>query len=660
MASLSGISDGVFDTIHVINNNQLVEIRDLFGQVQSTVPSIPSITDVLNVAGLQTLLNLKRDESDSFSQTEINNLLAQRRLISDSYSQSQVYTKTETDNALTLRRLISDSFSQSEINNLLAQRRLISDSYSQSQVYTKTETDNALGLRRLISDSYSQSQVYTKTETDDRLALRRLISDSYSQSEVSVLLGQRRLVSDSYSKTEIDAALLLKRNTIDSYNTSQIDTALAGKRNVADSYTKTEVDNLVANAGGGSGLTAAEQTFLDNGQLNISQSSLGLDSIKFHTDGVIKGKSTTGVEENCLFPRFQNATYLRYGSLGFQMQNNSSTAALNINNDLTAHFKNHVHIDATSPELRLLGATDSDTASIKFSTPGTGQTGYKSIIKALGKTDSGKSQLAFLISNSTSNVSATDNDAVMIVDSMGVQIGNPTTLSEPGSSLDVRGGNIELSDFGSTALQHLKWSAFRSNGRHDIAKIVAQSTSTYGGNLILYYRSPNTNVATGANNIGIHISDNGNVGLGAASSSWKLAVPGSLYAVSMTAGTKPFLIKHPDPAKEGWQLKHTAIESDDGGSCLYKRQLECVQGKNEFLLPSWFSHLNEEVLVWANAFKHRGLAWGETIGNVLHVDCSKAGVYNVLIFGQRKDPAAKNHWKGAEIPPSEAVDLPST
>jgi hypothetical protein len=317
-----------------------------------------------------------------------------------------------------------------------------------------------------------------------------------------------------------------------------------------------------------------------------------------------------------------------------------------------------VHVDATSPELRMLGTTDSDTASIKFSTPGTGQTGYKSIIKCLGKTDSGKSQLAFLISNSSSNVSATDNDAVMIVDSMGVQIGNPTTLSEPGSSLDVRGGNIELSDFGNTALQHLKWSAFRSNGRHDIAKIVAQSTSTYGGNLILYYRSPNTNVATGANNIGIHISDNGNVGLGAASSSWKLAVPGSLYAVSMTAGTKPFLIKHPDPEKPDWQLKHTAIESDDGGSCLYRRQLECIQGKNEFNLPSWFSHLNEDVMVWANAFKHRGLAWGETIGNVLHVDCSKAGVYNVLIFGKRKDPAAKNNWHGAEIPPENAVELP--
>jgi hypothetical protein len=40
------------------------------------------------------------------------------------------------------------------------------------------------------------------------------------------------------------------------------------------------------------------------------------------------------------------------------------------------------------------------------------------------------------------------------------------------------------------------------------------------------------------------------------------------------------------------------------------------------------------------------------------VDSSKAGLYNVLIFGTRKDPAAKSHWKGCEIPPSEAVEIP--
>jgi hypothetical protein len=76
--------------------------------------------------------------------------------------------------------------------------------------------------------------------------------------------------------------------------------------------------------------------------------------------------------------------------------------------------------------------------------------------------------------------------------------------------------------------------------------------------------------------------------------------------------------------------------------------LECVQGKNEFPLPEWFSALNENVMVWVNPFKHRGLAWGETNENVLHVDCSKNGLYNILIMGMRRDKDAKENWAGAE------------
>jgi hypothetical protein len=601
MANLSGQTDIVADSITLVDGNQLVNIRDIFGAAQSSVPPTPAPTDVLNITGLTQLLGLKRDIATSYDQTTTDTLLDAKRDVSDSYSKQETYTTTE-------------------VGTLLAARRLISDSYSRQEVYTTTEVGILLAARRLISDSYSRSEI------DAALQLKRDTSDSYSQqetyttTEVGVLIGARRLISDSYSKTE--------------------------------------VDNLVANAGG-SGLTTAEQTWVTNGQTNLTQTATGITALNFDNFGSLKAATSTGTLQSFMRGRDNNDnTVIYYGSGGLRFENSSSEYAFSMFQDKTSVFNNHIYLNAADAELRIKGESASDACSVKFSTPSSGQSSYKSIIKAYGKNSSGKNQLAFLVSDSSSDVSANNNDATMIVDSLGVQIGNPTVGSTPGSSLDVRGGNIELSDFGSTALQHLKWSAFRTGGRHDIAKIVAQSTSTYGGNLILYYRAPNTNVATGANNIGIHISDSGNVGIGAASSSWKLAVPGSLYAVSMTAGTKPFLIKHPDPAKEGWQLKHTAIESDDQGSCLYRRQLECVQGKNQFDLPSWFSHLNEEVLVWANAFKHRGVAWGETIGNVLVVDASKAGVYNVLIFGKRKDPAAINNWKGAEIPPSEAVEIP--
>jgi hypothetical protein len=76
-------------------------------------------------------------------------------------------------------------------------------------------------------------------------------------------------------------------------------------------------------------------------------------------------------------------------------------------------------------------------------------------------------------------------------------------------------------------------------------------------------------------------------------------------------------------------------------------------------LPGWFKWLNEDAMCWCQPFKHRGQAWAECIENVLHVDCSKSGEYLILIFGTRKDPAALSHWKGAEIPPSEAAEIPN-
>ena len=93
---------------------------------------------------------------------------------------------------------------------------------------------------------------------------------------------------------------------------------------------------------------------------------------------------------------------------------------------------------------------------------------------------------------------------------------------------------------------------------------------------------------------------------------------------------------------------------------MYKRQLELVQGKNDIALPDWFDLINEEVMVWVNPFRHRGQAWGEVPGNNLHVDCSKAGVYNVLIMGDRKDHCAKECWNGVEVPPVPETEAEPT
>ena len=610
MASLTNLSSGTFNSLFLVNDqNQVENIRDVFGAANTTVPSNPGPTDVLSIPGLLPLLAAKRDISSS-------------------------YSAGETDTFLNQRRLISDSFSSGETTTLLNQRRLISDSYSQSQVYTKTESDNALALRRLISDSFSQSEINTL------LSQRRLISDSYSQSQV-------------YTKTETDTFLAAKRNSADSYQSTQIDTFLAGKRNVTDSYTKAQVDALVAGSGGS--LTTHEQSWLDDARTSILVNSEGVQELTMGVDDFIRAKDASGNSLAVFCPMDANGkTVMLYGSDKMLFQNRSNVTAMELRNDLTSLFKNHMHLEAANPEIRIKGTSAADQPSILFSTPASGSP-YKSIIRAYGKNDN-RSQLAFLVDNSTDSGSANNNDAIMICDSLGVMLGNPTVGTTPGSSLAVRSGNIELSDFGSAALQSLKWSAFRPNGRHEIAKIVAQSTSSYGGNLILYYRAPNTNVATDASSIGIHIGESGRVGIGGRSSTYKLAVAGRFHASSATAYVKNFLIDDPRPDKVGHKLKHSCVESDSQGENLYKRQLSLVQGKNDIQLPDWFRYINEDVMVWANAYEHRGLAWGRVTENNLHIDCSKTGVYNILIIGSRGDAVAKDLWTGVEIPPTENTD----
>ena len=77
-ASLTNISQGNFDTVHLISDNELVEVRDMFlaGQVRSNIPSTPLATDVLNLPGLITQLALKANDADVYSIGEVNNLIA--------------------------------------------------------------------------------------------------------------------------------------------------------------------------------------------------------------------------------------------------------------------------------------------------------------------------------------------------------------------------------------------------------------------------------------------------------------------------------------------------------------------------------------------------------------------------------------------------------
>lgn len=130
--------------------------------------------------------------------------------------------------------------------------------------------------------------------------------------------------------------------------------------------------------------------------------------------------------------------------------------------------------------------------------------------------------------------------------------------------------------------------------------------------------------------------------------SW--VVPGNISV----SGTKNFEIPHPKPDKNTTHvIRHGAVESPTAGDTLYRYTIEAKNNEKlvELQLPDYFEHLNTNVDVWVNPYKHFGRAYGEVIGDKLYVTCETNGIYKVLIIGTRNDDheSVRNwHIKGVE------------
>ena len=112
---------------------------------------------------------------------------------------------------------------------------------------------------------------------------------------------------------------------------------------------------------------------------------------------------------------------------------------------------------------------------------------------------------------------------------------------------------------------------------------------------------------------------------------------------TMTAATKSFDIKHPDPDKIDHRLRHWCIESDKpGGMVMYTRSVEMSTTSETFNMPDWFKHLTKDVIVFVTPFKHFGSGWGECIDNELQIHTTTKGQWNVLITASRNDHCAIN------------------
>mgnify|MGYP000847664211 FL=1 len=185
--------------------------------------------------------------------------------------------------------------------------------------------------------------------------------------------------------------------------------------------------------------------------------------------------------------------------------------------------------------------------------------------------------------------------------------------------------------------------------------LIARRTGFRGGDysMIRYYQyaynsSPNYNTVHGAiditceqgwNNDNLMIRMN-NQGYGNKTT----YIYGNLQVTgSISKGSGSFDIAHPDPKKkETHRLRHYFVETPSAGGNIYKYQIKCKKGKNYIDLPDYFKYLNKDSLVWVNPVKHFGRAWGEVTknGKKVKIVTDKKGIYNILIFGDRKDETA--------------------
>ena len=110
---------------------------------------------------------------------------------------------------------------------------------------------------------------------------------------------------------------------------------------------------------------------------------------------------------------------------------------------------------------------------------------------------------------------------------------------------------------------------------------------------------------------------------------------------TMTAATKSFDIKHPDPSKPDYRLRHWCIESSlPGGMVMYTKSVDMSTTSETFSMPDWFKHLTKDVIVFVTPFKHFGSGWGECIDNELQVHTTTKGQWNILITATRNDHCA--------------------
>ncbi|KAA6362860.1 MAG: hypothetical protein EZS28_041613, partial [Streblomastix strix] len=180
-------------------------------------------------------------------------------ITSNYYNKSETYSQTETNNLLYNKANIGVSYTKGEDDALLL---LEDDKIQLIDSYTKIETNSLInnkadsGVLYSKSETYAKDQVYTKSENDALLLLKAdktQLIDLQAKIETNSLLNNKADSAVSYPKGEDDALLLAKADKpqlVDSYTKGEDDALLllkADKTQLIDSYTKGDTNNLSNN-----------------------------------------------------------------------------------------------------------------------------------------------------------------------------------------------------------------------------------------------------------------------------------------------------------------------------------------------------------------------------------------------------------------------------
>ncbi len=135
------------------------------------------------------------------------------------------------------------------------------------------------------------------------------------------------------------------------------------------------------------------------------------------------------------------------------------------------------------------------------------------------------------------------------------------------------------------------------------------------------------------------------------------------YISHQRGGPKTFVIPHPDPKHKGKMLRHACVEAPTRGTNIYEYQIEMKKDNTtaSIALPSYFKYLNSDPKILITPQNTQSRFYGSVNEALTHVRVTteKAGMFNVMVSGIRKDPGAVEYSSNKYIDqPIVAEDIP--